>query len=148
MISVSGSGYVLLSYYNFPTCDKLKHSSLLVLGIIQSPGQTSRRKLAKSELVKSGQTDSQVAKGRKFHAYTGDLQSTCVDLRWGGQTVKNSEWVDLRTNLSSTKVNATQQQNSGTLCLTTSGLSLLWTNLKEQSGNITLIEWLFLILDK
>ena len=47
-------------------------------------------------LAKGGQTDSQVGsqvhairKSRKFHAYTFDLRSTCVDMRGAGQTVKN-----------------------------------------------------------
>ena len=45
-------------------------------------GLASQRKFAKPELAyglaKCGQTDSQVAKSRKFHAYHW---STCVDLR-------------------------------------------------------------------
>ena len=48
------------------------------------------RKFAKPELAyglaMGVQTDSQVgaqvAERRKFHAYTVDLRSTCVDLRW------------------------------------------------------------------
>ena len=47
----------------------------------------SQRKFAKPEvaygLAMGGQTDSQVAKSRKFHTYTVDLRSTtCFDLRW------------------------------------------------------------------
>ena len=62
------------------------------------------RKLAKPELAyglaMGGQTDSQVgsqvAKSRKFHAYTDDLRSTCVDLRWVAKWWKPC--VDLGTN--------------------------------------------------
>ena len=56
-------------------------------------GLASRRKFAKPKLahglVMGGQTDSQVGsqvhasfKKSKFRAYTVDLLSTCVDLRW------------------------------------------------------------------
>ena len=39
------------------------------------------------------QTDSQVAKSRKFPAYTVDLRSTCVDLRWvTKRPLECSEW--------------------------------------------------------
>ena len=65
-----------------------------------------KRELA-YRLVMGGQTDSQVAKSSKFHAYTVVLRSTCVDFpALGGQTVKN-----LRMNLSSTKVNASGWPN-------------------------------------
>ena len=43
-------------------------------------------------------------KSREFHAYTFDLRSSCVDFALGGQAGKNLRRV--RTNLSSTKVNA------------------------------------------
>ena len=56
--------------------------------LTSSPGQidASQRKFEKPELAyglaMGGQTDSQVAKSRKFHVYTDDLRSACVDLRW------------------------------------------------------------------
>ena len=66
----------------------------------------SWRKFAKPELAyglaMGGQTDSQVAKSRQFHAYTVDLRSTCVDLRWVAK--RREACVDLRTNLSLTKI--------------------------------------------
>ena len=80
-----------------------------------SPGQTysqvnaNRRKFAKPELpyglAKGGQT--RFAKSRKFH----DLQSTflCVDLHWVAKRWKT--YVDLCSNLSSTKVNASGWPN-------------------------------------
>ena len=47
---------------------------------------------------------TQVTKSCKFHAYSVVLQSTCVDVHWvAPQKTKN-----LRTNLSATKVNASQ----------------------------------------
>ena len=88
-----------------------------------SPGQTdlqvdaSQHKFAKPELAyilaKGGQTDSQVAKSRKFHAYhwlmrfynNRLLAINLCRLALGGQTVKN-----LCPNLSSTKVNASQRK--------------------------------------
>ena len=53
----------------------------------------SQRKFAKPEpaygLAMGGQTDSQVGSqvraSRKFHAYTVEFRSTCVDLRWVAQ---------------------------------------------------------------
>ena len=67
----------------------------VILSRCQTDSQVdaSRRKFAKPKLAyglaKGGRTDSQVAhnfmqvaRGRKFHAYTVDLPSTCVDLRW------------------------------------------------------------------
>ena len=55
----------------------------------------SQRKFAKPEvaygLAMGGQTDSQVAKSRKFHTYTVDLRSTtCFDLRWVAKQWKTS----------------------------------------------------------
>ena len=43
--------------------------------------RTDLRWVAK-RIRKSARKFTQVAKGRKFHAYTVDLRSTCVDLRW------------------------------------------------------------------
>ena len=52
---------------------------------------------------------TQVTKTRNFQAYTVDLRSTCVDLRWVAKRWKTC--VDLRTNLSLTKVNASGWPN-------------------------------------
>ena len=52
---------------------------------------------------------TQVTKTCNFQAYTVDLRSTCVDLRWVAKRWKTC--VDLRTNLSSTKVNASGWPN-------------------------------------
>ena len=43
--------------------------------------RTDLRWVAK-RIRKSARKFTQVAKSRKFHAYTVDLRSTCVDLRW------------------------------------------------------------------
>ena len=43
-----------------------------------------------------------------FYAHTDDLQSTCIDLRWVAKRWKTC--VDLRANLSSTKVDASQRK--------------------------------------
>ena len=50
---------------------------------------------------------TQVAKGHKFHTHTVDLRSACVDLRWVVKRWKTC--IDLRVNLSLTKVNASTQ---------------------------------------
>ena len=80
----------------------------------------SQRKFAKPELayglVMGGQTDSQVdsqvAKSHKFHAYTVNL----CRLVLGGQMVKTC--VNLRMNLSSTKVNASHHKSTQVGCQT------------------------------
>ena len=48
--------------------------------------------------------------GLKFHAHIVDLRSTCVDLRWVAKRWKTC--VDLRTSLSSTKVNASRRKST------------------------------------
>ena len=54
------------------------------------------------------QVGSQVVKSRKFYVYTVDLWSTCVDLHWVAKRWKVC--IDLRINLSSTKVNASPRR--------------------------------------
>ena len=72
-------------------------------------GLASRRKFTNPELAyglaKGGQTDSQVAKSRKFY-----LRSTCVDLRWVAKRWKTC--VYSRPNFSSTKVHASPRKSS------------------------------------
>ena len=46
--------------------------------------RTDLRWVAK-RIRKSARKFTQVAKSRKFHAYTVDLRSTCVDLRWAAK---------------------------------------------------------------
>ena len=71
---------------------------------------TDLRWVAK-RIRKSARKFTQVAKSRKFHAYTVDLRSTCVDLRWVAKRRKTC--VDLRTaNLSSTKVSASHRKST------------------------------------
>ena len=70
--------------------------------VIKPRPNASRRKFAKPELAHG------LAKSRKFHAYTVDLRSICVDSRWAAKRWKTC--VDLRTNLSSTKVNASHSK--------------------------------------
>ena len=45
---------------------------------------------------------TQVAKSRKFHAYTADLRSTCVELRWAAK--RGKPCADFCANFSFTKV--------------------------------------------
>ena len=58
----------------------------LPLSQMDSHVDASRWKFAKPELVyglcKSARKFTQVVKGRRFHAYTDDLWSTCVVLDW------------------------------------------------------------------
>ena len=56
-------------------------------------------------------TESQVSRGCKFHAFTDDLQSTCVDLCWVAKRRKTC--VDLLLNLSSTKSHHKSMQVHG-----------------------------------
>ena len=84
--------------------DRLVHRWVDRVGRVIHLVPTSCLVLHPSQVL--GQTDSQVAKSRKFHAYTIDLRSTCVDLRWVAK--RWNTCADLRTNLSSTKVHASQ----------------------------------------
>ena len=59
--------------------------------------------------LQAGSQVNQAAKSGTFHAYTVDLASTCVDLRWVAK--RWNPCVDLRRNLSSTKVNASGWPN-------------------------------------
>ena len=69
--------------------------------------RTDLRWVAK-RVRKSTRKFTQVAKSRQFHAYTVDLRSTCVGLRWVAKRFKTC--VDLRTNWTSTKVIATHRK--------------------------------------
>ena len=70
------------------------------------------------QIRKSAHKFTQVAKSRKFHAYTVDSRSTCVDLRWVAKWWKMCN--DLRMNLSLTKVIApasTQVERKSKTCV-------------------------------
>ena len=63
-----------------------------------------------SGVRKSARKFKQVAKTRRFHAYTNASWWTCVNLRRVAKRWKTS--VDLRSNLSSTKVNASYRKST------------------------------------
>ena len=81
---------------------------------------------------KSPRKFTQIAKSRKFRAYTVDLRSICVDLRWVAKRWKTC--VDLRTNFSLTKVDTSGWPNEMGASSTMSKTCVdLWTVIGSQS---------------
>ena len=51
--------------------------------------RTTQLRWEAKRIRKSARKSTQVAKSRKFHAYTVDLRSSCVDLRWVAKQCKS-----------------------------------------------------------
>ena len=92
--------------------------------------RTDLRWVAK-RIRKSARKFTQVAKSRKFHVYTVDLRSICIDLHWVAKQWKTC--VDLRTNLSSTKADASGWPNETQVERKSKTCEAYWPGFKQPS---------------